>query len=393
MPEPIGVFFAEVAAVRADQVLPEERPDALVDLAGQLLAREGSDRGRCEHLPDDRGALQHRALDRGQAVESRRDQCLDRRRHLHLRQIPDGDPSVVLSHEMAVVDQHRDHLLDEQGVAFGSLGHARRHVAGGLRVADQIGDQLDRLGFGQRLQQDRRRVRDAAAPAGPVVTKLGPRLREDQDRGVPGPLGHVLHEIEERRLGPLEIVEEQEQRLTGGEDLEEPSEGPERLLDGRLRPREADEARHEVGDTLRALARPDHGEQFPLRVPGRVQDREPGRLTHDLDDRPERDALPVGEAPSTEDGRVRIDLGGELLHEPRLPGTGRSQDREEMAGAIRRDPLERLSEQRQLAVTADHRRVEPAGVAGGTGRDVLESVRGDRLRSCLWPRSDPPAPP
>ena len=46
MPEPIGVFFAEVATVRADQVLPEEGPDPLVDRAAQLLARERSDRGR-----------------------------------------------------------------------------------------------------------------------------------------------------------------------------------------------------------------------------------------------------------------------------------------------------------------------------------------------------------
>ena len=63
-----------------------------------------------------------------------------------------------------------------------------------------------------------------------------------------------------------------------------------------------------------------------------------------------------------------------------------------MAGAIRRDALERLSEQRQLAVTADHRRVQPAGVAGGTGRDVLESVRGDGL-GLAFGRDRPPPPP
>ena len=91
---------------------------------------------------------------------------------------------------------------------------------------------------------------------------------------------------------------------------------------------------------------------------GSIEDREPGRLTHELDDRPERDAVPVGEASPAEDGGIGVDLRGELFDQPRLPGSRRSQDREEMTGAVRRHPLERLSEQRQLAVAADDRRVE-----------------------------------
>ena len=39
-----------------------------------------------------------------------------------------------------------------------------------------------------------------------------------------------------------------------------------------------------------------------------------------------------------------------------------------MTGAVRRHPLERLSEQRQLAVPAHDRRVESPMVAGGAGR-------------------------
>src|SRR5207249_2177256 len=93
----------------------------------------------------------------------------------------------------------------------------------------------------------------------------------------------------------------------------------------------------------------------------------------------ERDALAVSEAPSTEDGRAGIDPGGELFHEPRLACTGRPQDREEMTGAVRRRAIERLTEQRQLALTAHHRCVQSSGVTGGTGRDVLEEVRGHRL--------------
>ena len=41
MPEPIRVFFAEVAAIRADQVLAEEGSDPLIDRAGQLARSRG----------------------------------------------------------------------------------------------------------------------------------------------------------------------------------------------------------------------------------------------------------------------------------------------------------------------------------------------------------------
>ena len=112
---------------------------------------------------------------------------------------------------------------------------------------------------------------------------------------------------------------------------------------------------------------------------GRPRERRGSRarpLTHELDDRPERDAVPVGQAPSAEDGRVGFDLGGELFHQPRLPRAGRSEDREEVTGLVRRHPFERLPEQGQLSVAADDRRVESAVVPGDTGRDVLESIRG-----------------
>ena len=40
MPEPIGVFLAQIATIRADQILADEASDPLIDRARQLLARE-----------------------------------------------------------------------------------------------------------------------------------------------------------------------------------------------------------------------------------------------------------------------------------------------------------------------------------------------------------------
>ena len=353
---------------------------------------------RCEHLADDRGALEHRALDRGQAVESRRDQRLDRGRHLHLRQIAGGDPSVVLSHEIAVVDQHRDHLFDEQRIALGGLGHARRHARRRppSHRSDRRPARPSRLRSAAPAGSRSRSRRRRPSRAGRHEARAAPARR----RRIGASRDHSATCSTRSRnvgLGPLEIVEEQQEWLIGGEDLEESPERPERLLDGRLRLRETDQARDEVGDTLRALARPDHVEQFPLRLLRRVEDREPGRLTHQLDDRPERDALPVGEAPPAKDRGVRVDLAGELLHQPRLPGTGRSQDREEMTRAIRRRRARTLarssaSSRSRPTIGASSRRACPAAPAVTSssryaanrlrlalGRDRIGRLRPDRV--------------
>ena len=61
---------------------------------------------------------------------------------------------------------------------------------------------------GERLEEDRRRVVLAAAPRGPHVVELRPRHADEQDRRVPRPLGDVLDEVEERRLAPVDVVED-----------------------------------------------------------------------------------------------------------------------------------------------------------------------------------------
>ena len=351
-------------------------------LPDELLAHEGSDRGGCEHLADDRGALQDRALDRGQAVESRRDQAPGRwaapSPPTDHRRRPIGRPPARDSHRRSAsrpslrrtegcLRQPRRRAPTRRRRPPSHRSDRRRARPSRLRVS---GSNRIEVAFATPPPQPDRSSRSSGRAC--ARTRIGASRDHSAD---------VLHQIEERRLGPLEIVEEQQERSIGSEDLQEPPERPERLLDRRLASR-----RGRRGTPTRSAIRSDRSpgpitaSSFRCASSGVVQDRESRRLAHQLDDRPERDALPVGEAPAAEDGRVRIDLRCELLDQPRLPGTGRSQDREEMAGAIRRHALERLPEQRQLAVAADHRRIQSAGVAGDTGRDVLESIGGDRLR-------------
>jgi hypothetical protein len=75
------------------------------------------------------------------------------------------------------------------------------------RVAEQPLQQLVGLGRGERLEQDRRRVQLAAAPAGPPVEQLGPSQAEQQERRLAREIGDVLQQVEEGRLGPVDVVE------------------------------------------------------------------------------------------------------------------------------------------------------------------------------------------
>ena len=63
---------------------------------------------------------------------------------------------------------------------------------------------------GERLEQDRRRVQLAAAPAGSQLEQLGPGDAEEEDRRVARPVGDVLDQVEEDRLRPLDVVEHED---------------------------------------------------------------------------------------------------------------------------------------------------------------------------------------
>ena len=53
-----------------------------------------------------------------------------------------------------------------------------------------------------------------------------------QDWGVPGPIGHVLDQIEEGGLRPVDVVEHGDQRLAFGQGLQELADRPEHLVQG-----------------------------------------------------------------------------------------------------------------------------------------------------------------
>ena len=82
----------------------------------------------------------------------------------------------------------------------------------------------------QRLERRRRGVSLAAAPVATDVEQLGSRDAEQQDRSVARVVRQVVDEVEEGRLRPLEVVEDDDERTRLRQRLEELPHGPERLL-------------------------------------------------------------------------------------------------------------------------------------------------------------------
>ena len=177
--------------------------------------------GLVKHASLHRGALDHAALVALEPVEARRQQRLDRERHLVLR-------------VAAVLGQHRGHLLDEEWVSLRRRHHPlallRRQYGDPCQIVEQTATGLVR----QPIEQDRGRVGLAAGPGRPRIQQLGPGGAHDQERTAAGPVCHVLDQVEQRRLGPVHVLEHQHRGPRAGDQLERPPHRPEHLL-GRCR--------------------------------------------------------------------------------------------------------------------------------------------------------------
>ena len=221
---------------------------------------------------------------------------------------------------VAVLGEHRDDLLDEERVA---LGGAHDLCAGVVveRPAGELRDQGRRLVGGEGLEGGVRRSELAAAPARASLEQFGPRQAEQEDRRATAPVAHVVDQIEQRRVGPLDVVEDGHHRPVAGERLEEPPGGPRDLLGGRLGLGPAEEGAEHGADARRVLVARQQGLDRGGGVVGLLTER----VAEQLGEREPGDAVAVGEAPAADDGRLRTDPGEELTHQPGFACPGRRE--------------------------------------------------------------------
>ncbi len=278
-----------------------------------------------ELLADDRGPLEHDPLGDREAVEPRVQHGGDRGRHLDL-----GCASRTL------VD-HRRELLDEERVAVGRLDDA----AAERRVRDaEVVEQLAALARAEWLELDH----DGACRRRPQSAQLGPGQAEKHHRRIPAPGGEILDEIEQHRLGEVEVVDAEHERPLARERFDGAANGPEDLV--------ARNGCRGVPDRdLEPLA---HGRRVRA---GEWQRLDPTGGADDLAEGPEGDPAAVRDAAAPEHGAAAADAREELAREPGLADPGWSEHEDGDAAAPLLRPAEGGLKALQLAAAADERPV------------------------------------
>ena len=349
-----------VRAVRAvldppDEVLLRERRELGAYARGDVRGRQGGHGGLGEHVAHDGCGLDHRPLAPRQRVEPRREKRLDRRRNLDVGQLLGEPPRTVHLLDGALVDEHAEQLLGEQRVAFGRRHDAVEHGGVERAAAEQALDHALRVVVAERLEDDAARTL-AGAPGRRLLEQLGAGRAEDQDRCVDR-LDEMLDQREQRRLGPVDVLHDEDDLPVGGEVREEAPHRPEQLLDGERLDGQPERRRESRRDAVARRV----GERGKLRCRLRcvVVVDDPGLCLHRLGDRPERDAVAVRQAaPAEREGTTRCGLE-ELRREPRLADPGIAGQRDESAASRRGRLVQRARKRRELLAAADERRASP----------------------------------
>ena len=179
-------------------------------------------------LPEHRGVLDDAPLLRREAVEAGGDERVQRLGHLERLDRAGRAVDVAVAREQAAVEEHPHRLDRVERHALRALEDPRAQVVG--EPGHEAVEQLLHRGAAQRLERERRRVAAAGAEARAALGELGPREREHEERVRVRPLEQVLDEVEQRRVGPLQVLEHEHDRALLGEPLEEEPPGGEEVL-------------------------------------------------------------------------------------------------------------------------------------------------------------------
>ena len=211
-------------SVRSEQLLSRQgEEDAAQPVRAERRRQELRDGAAVEQPPLDRSALEHRPLTRLEAVDAGGEERMNRRRH-----------GVVC--RVGIVGEHGEHLLDEQRVALGRVDDAIAERRSDRSSGHQPLDQILGLVVAQ-WESETRLVRGrGAAQDGPGVEEVGAGEAEEQDRGAAREAEHVLEQVEQRRLGPVDVVHHDDERSrdarasrrAGGTPTRSPPESPAR---------------------------------------------------------------------------------------------------------------------------------------------------------------------
>ena len=142
-----------------------------------------------------------------QGIETSCDRGSDRRRKV-------GTELVPLGHG-------RSQFLNEKWISFGGLGQSLERLFEAGRFRNESFREGERLGAGQRLESNRGVSEETAAPAWSAVDELRPGKAHDHQGHILDVSREVLDEIQEGGVGPVQVLEDDEQRLDRSKTLEQ----------------------------------------------------------------------------------------------------------------------------------------------------------------------------
>jgi hypothetical protein len=176
-----------------------------LDLGAHGIRGEDGDGSAVEDLALDGPPLHDHTDVAVERVDAGLQECVDRRRH--------GDLAVP-----ALADV-RQHLLDEQRIALGALDDLPAEPLREIGPDEESREKRVREFESERLENDRRRVRPRHPPRRPGVEEIGTSEAEDEN-GRRGEADDVLDEVEQRLLGPVDVVRDDDERSVPCKSLE-----------------------------------------------------------------------------------------------------------------------------------------------------------------------------
>ncbi len=228
------------------------------------------------------------------ASEARRDECREGLWYGQLREIADRLVCAVGEHELALRNEHPDRLdrIQRDSVRPGDDRLDRPFRQAG----HQTREELPHGGFRQGFEMDARET-PLGVPLRPSLEELGAGQRHDVDRPTPAPLEQVVDEVEQSRIGVMEVLEDHRHSAVLGDPLEERAPGAEQLLghDVRLEPEQREQRRLDPA-SFDLIRNPFADGRSHLRPGGCfvVRFRQAAAAADHLAKRPERDPIAVG---------------------------------------------------------------------------------------------------
>jgi hypothetical protein len=286
-----------------------------------------------------------------------------------------------------LVDEHLEHLLEEEGVALRARNEGLPHPLRHARLTEQHRDEPLGILRRQGRQRKSRRVLLSSPPGRAPGEKLGARGAHEEQARVSDGVHQVLDEIEQRDRGPVDVLDHDDGEPPPSEraDVALPAVGEEganafgiRGREGRISFREADRPGDRVEDLACILLddRLDGGSQLVERELDRIGVEDPRVAFRHLGQRPVGDSLAVGEAAPLEHARLR-EARDQLVDQPGLPHSGRAEERDELWHALAPAPRRHGVEQRQLLLPAHEGGGELGRTDGRLGLDRADVPCGD----------------